>query len=185
MEFIRFEREIRKSTIEQLLAKLRLANAPRTVYISSPGGSFEFFATLGPAIAQQGITTLSGNVYSAAIILFLLGHKRVAFPDATFFFHEVRSLVGSMGEITIADLEEIHDYEMYMEGQSRELLQAWRNNMKAAQSWFLRFLSDTTRVSTSTFLDLMRNEATLSAREAMRYNIVHEVVPHDLFRNKE
>ncbi len=176
MVAILFDREICHSTIEQLLTELRLVNAPRVVYISSPGGTFEHFRTLGPAIARQGITTVSGRVYSAAIILFLLGHRRLAFPDGTFFFHEVRTLVGPMGEITIADLEEVREYEQYMEAHEREKLQVWRNNMRAAQSWFIQFLSDNTGVSTSTFLDLVRSEATLTAKEALRYNIIEQIV---------
>ena len=113
-EILVFQTLVRKKSVEGLLEALKRANAPRQVYVDSPGGSFEFFSTLGPAISRRGITTLSGNVRSAAIILFLLGHTRRAFPNSTFFFHEVRTLVGPHGEITIADLEEVQEYEQEM-----------------------------------------------------------------------
>ncbi len=175
--YLCFDREICKSTVETLLTKLRSANSTNRVYVSSPGGTFDFFSVLGPAIQRQGIVTLSGDVRSAAVVLFLLGHVRQALPDATFFFHEVRTFVGQGNQITVADLEHAEEYERMMSAEGQEAYQEWRQSMKMAQAWFARFISTQTGLPASTFLNLMRAEATLSAREAVRYGIVHEIVP--------
>lgn len=182
MEYLAFEGMIHQYSIEHLLEELRRTNAPRNVYVSSPGGSFEFFSVLGPAIEQRGIVTLSGDVRSAAIILYLLGHRRQALPDATFFFHEVRTLVGGQGNITIADLEEVEEYQEYLSHEHREYIDEWMSQMKAAQAWFLHFLREKTGIPTGTFLNLMRNEATLTAKDAVRYGIVHEIISANTLR---
>ena len=179
MRMIMFNKELRRSSVERLLATLRQANAPRNVFVSSPGGSFDFFSTLGPAIERQGIVTLAGDVRSAAVLLFLLGHVRKVIPESTFFFHEVRALVGPVGEITISNLEEVEEYENQMSGNERESYQEWRRSMKAAQSWFIHYVSRQSGISIPTFLSLMRSEATLSAREALRYGIAHRLIHSD------
>ncbi len=175
--YLCFNAEISRSTVERLLVRLRSANSPNRVYVSSPGGTFDFFSVLGPAIQRQGIVTLSGDVRSAAVILFLLGHVRQALPDATFFFHEVRTFVGQGGQVTVADLEDAEEHERIMSAEGRDAYQEWRRGMKMAQAWFTHFISAQTGFPASTFLNLMRAEATLSAREAVRYGIVHEIVP--------
>ncbi len=179
MRVIVFDEEIRRSSVNRLLGRLCQAGSPRHVIVDSPGGQFDFFSTLGPAIERQGIVTLARDVRSAAVILFLLGHFRQAFPDSTFFFHEVRAMVGPVGEITITDLEEVEEYEREMSGRGREFYQEWRNQMRAAQNWFLRFVAERTGVPVPLFLGLMRSNATLSSREAVHYGIAHEVVPQD------
>lgn len=178
MGCVRFEGEINEYSVERLLRRLRQVNAPRSVYVSSPGGRFELFSILGPAIERQGIVTLAGEVRSAATILFLLGHTRKAFPNSTFFFHEVRTLVGFYDSgITIADLEEVEWYQNEMSGRSKETYQEWLRQMKSAESWFLQYINAKTGVPTGMLRNLMRSEATLSAREARQYGIVHEIVP--------
>lgn len=177
MQFVAFEGVITHPAVEDLLRHFGKANPPAGVYVNSPGGSFEFFSVLGPAIKRKDIATISGNVRSSAIILALLGAKRYALPDATFFFHEVRTLVTDGNAVTVCDLEEALEYEDWMSGHQRESLEEWRHRMQQAQAWFLDFLSRETGVSVPTFLNLMRHEETLTVREAIRYGIVHEVIP--------
>lgn len=172
-----FDRLISKPSIEQLLEELKRANAPQQVLIDSPGGTFEFFSSFAPALSRRGITTLAGDVRSAAVILYLLGHSRRAFETSTFFFHEVRTLVGPYGEITIADLEEVEEYKERMFLEDRERFEKWLAEMRSAQAWFLHFLREVTGVPTGTYLNLMRGEAVLTARDAIRYGIVHQIVP--------
>ena len=179
MQVIYFGEEVAQRSVERLLSRLQQANSSRYVHVDSPGGTFDFFSVLAPAIERQGIITLSGNVRSAAILLYLLGNTRQAFPDSSFFFHEVRAMVGPRGGITVADLEEVEEYEKEMSGRQREGYQEWCRSMQAAQNWFLIFVSQRTGVPIPTFLSLMRSEATLSANEAIRYGIAHEVVPED------
>lgn len=177
MDFLVFEQVIDQRTVENLLTALGKANAPDGIYVNSPGGSFEFFSILGPALQRRGIVTLSGNVRSAAVILALLGRRRYALPDATFFFHEVRTLVRRSGAITVCDLEEVLEYQDRMSGEMREGFKEWLHQMHQAQNWFLHFLSQATGIPQSTFRNLMRSEATLTAQEARRYQIVHEILP--------
>ncbi len=177
MNLLPFRRRINRESVEEVLVALKNANAPEGLYVDSPGGAFECFSVLGPAIARRGIITLAGDVRSAAVILHLLGYYRLALPDATFFFHEVRTLVGpGEEEVTICDLQYVLEVQEKMQAEKREALEEWLRRMRMAQSWFLDFLARHTDVPASTFLDLMRNNATLSAQEAKRYGIVHAII---------
>lgn len=180
MRHIVFDRKLSQFSVQALLEELGQANAPRHVYVDSPGGQFEFFSCLAPAIERRGIITLAGDVRSAAVILFLLGCDRKAFPDSVFFFHEVRALVDEGGEVTIADLEMVQEYDREMSGRRHEFYKEWLRKMRAAQNWFLYFLREKTGLPQATFLNLMRREVTLSAQEAVRYGIAHEVVSKSL-----
>ncbi len=176
-QYLEYEGIIERTSVEDLISEIRKPNTPKAVYVNSPGGKFEFFQTLGPAIERQGITTLSGDVRSAAVILYLLGQNRLAYPDAQFFFHEVRTLVEPSGTISITEMEEVRDFTYrYMDGQTREGFGEWARQMKSAQNWFLNFMTERTGVNKNVFLNLMRKEATLSSNDAVRYGIVHRIV---------
>ncbi len=174
MRYLCFQDTLTRPSIERLLSSLRGANGPKGLYVDSPGGEFEHFSVLGPAIERQHIVTLAGNVRSAAIILFLLGHQRYAQPDSTFFFHQVHTLVKGT-TVNLCDLEETAEYEQWLSAYRREHLQEWRRQMRMAQTWFVNFIAEKTGLSPGVFQNLMRAEATLSVREAMRYGIVHRV----------
>ncbi len=176
--FLGIQGVLSEDYIEALLHEVRTKNI-RNVFVDSPGGQFEFFSRLGPALRHQGLLTLAGDVRSAAIVLFLLGHTRQAYPDATFFFHEVRTLVGQQGEVTIAELEMVSDYaERFLKTEDRDLCGIWLQQMRDAQAWFLHFLARETGVPTGTFLNLMRANAILSAKEAIQYGIIHTIVDY-------
>ena len=182
MKYIPFYDTIDRFSIEDLLVSLRAADAPQCVYVDSPGGAFEFFSSVAPAIHRRGIVTIAGNVRSAAIILSLLGYKRQAFPDSAFFFHEVRAFVNGTDDVTVCDVEDVLEYQEEMFGKEREAFQEWLRRMKVAQGWFLGFIAEKTQLPASVFLNLMRSEATLTAREAVRYGIVHEILPEGAFQ---
>lgn len=179
MRLFNFYDEIDTTSISILMRRLRTSDPPTHVLVDSPGGEFDFFSTLGPAIERRGITTVAGNVHSAAVILYLLGHNRKSFADSTFFFHEVRAHVASGDQITLTDLEEFEELEVKMSGEPREKYEEWKKNLRFAQFWFLDFITRKTGISSSVFLALMRSEVTLSAREAVHYGIAHEIVPTD------
>ena len=177
VDFILFDRFVSRRSVEGLLTELRMPGAPSGVFVDSPGGHFEFFSVLGPAIERKGITMLAGDVRSAAVILFLLGHDRQVVPDSSFFFHEVRTLVRGE-EITIADLEAVEEYTEEMSGRPKEEYQEWVRQMNSAQDWFVEFISRKTGLSRSLFLNLMRSEATLSSGEAIHYGIANRAVSY-------
>lgn len=63
-----------------------------TIYISSPGGNIDLAFTLFNFIKFLGcpVTTVnSSHVFSAAIILFAAGDRRICIPSAKFYFHAV------------------------------------------------------------------------------------------------
>lgn len=173
---IAFNGEITPWKVDDTFEMLRSNNAPGGIYVNSPGGRFEFFSVMGPAIARRGIITLSGDVGSAGVILSLLGHRRFAFSDSTFFFHEVRSIIQG-NEVLICDIEEALEHQDRMRNEIREDFEEWQHRLKMAQQWFIGFIAEQTGVQPATFLDLMRQEATLSARDAIRYGIIHEILP--------
>ncbi|MFA5841644.1 MAG: ATP-dependent Clp protease proteolytic subunit [Candidatus Paceibacterota bacterium] len=183
MNVIPFNGIISGSRIENLLNVLRRDCGRSLVVVNSPGGEFEFFSKLAPALMRTGFVSVGNRVASAAIVLQLLGRERLATPNATFFFHEVRTILGAGGEVTICDLERFLDMEREMKenlGRAcREEIEMWHQGMAAAQAWMLRFIRQQTGLSAGTFANLMRGEVTLSAREAVQYGIVHRVVSYD------
>ncbi len=131
-KIIPFQGKISMSAIENLVADMREEILP-WVYVNSPGGEFEFFSAIGPAIQRRGIVTLSGNVRSAAVILYMLGHKRYALRDSSFLFHKVRVFAGPLGAVTVSDADNFEQYEHLMSDKGREEYQEWRRSMHTAQ----------------------------------------------------
>lgn len=182
MHDISFFREISLGTITELLGELRKDGLGRRVLIKSPGGTFEFFSIFAPAFIRQGFTSVGYEVSSAAIILFLLGNKRFVLPESTFFFHEVRAIIGAKA-ITICNVDEAIDWAREMSrALSREPLEEFQRQMNNAQNWMLSFISQRTNTEPSIFLDLMRQEVTLSAQEAVYYGLASRIISEDEFR---
>ncbi len=178
---IRFHGPINHTAVRTVLRRVREPDAPRIVHVNSDGGTFDFFSVLGPAVARQGLTMMSGYVASAAVILYMLGHRRLATADAQFFFHEVRALGNGVDGVMICDIDQALYEEERIEADQREFLEEWRRQMRAAQAWFVEFLARRLDMPPSTILQLMRSEATLDARDALRYGIVHQIVPHEQY----
>ena len=176
-KLIGFDGPIYQSKIAELIRCLQEVPVAQKVMINSPGGTFEFFSVLGPALQRQGFTSIGLDVRSAAITLYLLGHRRYALPEAMFFFHEVRAITPH-GVISICDLERALEYEKEI-SESRENVEERLLGLRNAQSWMLSFMRERTGLPTSVFLDLMRNEVVLSAKEAVHFGLVHRVVSED------
>lgn len=173
---ILYGQDISQVGIEGLVHRLQRADTPPAVLVNSPGGTFHYFSTLGPVIQRRGITTIGRDVRSAAVLLMLLGHHRMALPNATFFFHEVRAFPEAGGGITVRDFNHVLEHEEFVRSERREYLEEWHRTMRMAQAWFMDFLAQRTGFPPSTFLRLMEAEATLTAHEACRYGLVHEVL---------
>jgi ATP-dependent protease ClpP protease subunit len=179
VRIIPFAERITLPAIEGLVYNLKDDILP-TVYVDSPGGQFEFFSAIGPALQRRGITTLAGNVRSAAVILYILGYQRYATERSQFLFHEVRVYSRIGGGITLSDIESFEQYDKFMSGQGREAYQEWRRQMWAAQNWFARFLSNNVGIESGFFLKLMQKEVVMSADEAMYHGIVHKILPETI-----
>lgn len=178
-----FRGEVSRESVEMLMERLRKGDTPPRVLVDSPGGTFEFFSVLGPALSRQGFRAFSGDVRSAAVVLFLLGRRRYATPSSTFFFHDVRTIVEPDLHLTLCDAEEAMDrareIERQLPGRDREHLQEWLRQMRMAQGWMLSFIQERTGLNAGVFANLMHAEATLSGREALRYGIVHRVISEE------
>ncbi len=169
------------------LAERLAGTQRRRVKIVSPGGTFAFFSRMAPAIERTGFTSIGCDVRSAAIILHLLGARRYATRDAVFFFHEVRAISHDTGdEIMICDLElaldMARDRHSHVRGARRESVEEALLRLKNDQWWMMKFAAERTGVHGSTFLNLMRSEATLNANDALRYGLIHRIVSEDELR---
>lgn len=185
MHVIPFTGEVSKGNVGQLLRSVNTHYGQGCVIVDSPGGEFEFFSLLAPPLARAGFVSIGVKVASAAILLQLLGRERLALPDSTFFFHEVRTIVGQYGEISLYDIERALDIEREMKERwgvhQRELVENLHRRLADAQSWMLSFIAEQTGLSSGTFINLMRNNVTLSAPEALRYGVVHRIISQDEF----
>jgi len=180
MRHINFSEDVSPRAIGSLLAKLQKDGRGQQVWINSDGGTFEFFSVLAPQLLRQGFTAVGCDVRSAAIILYLLGSRRYVLPDAVFFFHEVRAITKDGMIITVCDFDEAVDWAKEREmSLRRELLEEERRRMKNTQSWMLSFISEQSGIPQSTFLSLMRSEATISASEAVHYGLARRIVSED------
>lgn len=64
---------------------------PIKIYIDSNGGSLEACFTIIDAIkmSKTPVWTINiGKAYSAGFFIFITGHKRFAYPNSSFLFHE-------------------------------------------------------------------------------------------------
>ena len=64
---------------------------PIKVYINTPGGSLHATLTMVDAIKMSKtpvITINTGTAFSGGFFVFIAGHRRVSYPNATFLFHE-------------------------------------------------------------------------------------------------
>jgi ATP-dependent Clp protease protease subunit len=64
---------------------------PIKIYINSPGGSLTGTFTCIDAIRMSKTpvwTIATGTAYSGGFFIFIVGHKRIAYPLSSFLFHE-------------------------------------------------------------------------------------------------
>ena len=64
---------------------------PIKIYINSPGGSLHAAFTIIDAInlSKTPVYTINmGTAYSAGLLIFINGHRRIAYPHSSFLFHE-------------------------------------------------------------------------------------------------
>lgn len=168
---LHFRQEINRQSIERLLKVLGSWNAPDTVVIDSPGGTFNFFSVVGPAIARRGITTVADRVYSAATILFTLGSERIVHPNSEILFHEVRVIALGGRHITVSDVAKYEAILHQMSERPTEEFDEWQHQMRSAQAWFIRFIADHTGCPASMVRRLMETDTILTGREACQYGI--------------
>lgn len=177
MRDIDFFTSISGFSVQNLLGKLDCPGEQR-VWINSPGGTFEFFSVLAPPLIRKGFTAIALEVASSANVLYLLANNRYAVPDATFYFHEVL-MVGCRGVITICSAEEAVERARETAGRNLEEAMETLRRLRTGQDYFLDMVSSRTGLQKSVFLSLMRGDITLTAKEAVRYGIVREIISRE------
>ena len=176
-----FEGAVDNTSLENLLDSLSSSNSPRLVYVNSPGGKIDHLMPLVPAIEAKKIITAGDAVGSAAVILFLLGYPRYAFPESSFYFHKVSGGDGMIETWTDIEVQRI----LKSKELSEEVLlffKEWFRDIRNAQSWVIDFMSEKTGTSKEVFTKLMDNEITLSIREAIQFGLVHKVLQKDAIK---
>ncbi len=183
MYMINFDGEVTGPRVELLLEVLNHNYGTSCVLINSPGGTFEFFSRIAPPLARSGFVSVGLRVASAAVILQLLGRERLALPESTFFFHQVQTILGQRNEVTVCDLEYAEEIERELSRRWQlpqgDFIKRWHDQLLRGQAWMLRFISEQTGLPQALFVKLMRDNVTLSAREAVQYGIVHRVISED------
>lgn len=179
--FIEYDRDIDEEGIRSLLGALRRGDSPKAVLVNSDGGSLTCFDELGPAIKNLEITTMAGDVASSAIVLYLLGRRRLATPRSSFYFHEIRAYPiygpGQDVGITLGTFEEaIESVTPDRSAPLRVVTEQWLSEMKSVQTWFVNFISEQTGIPAGVFLRLMRDETVLRPWDALNLGIIHEIV---------
>jgi ATP-dependent protease ClpP protease subunit len=183
---LHFNSEINENSIERLITRLRSSNAPSKVLIDSPGGTFNFFSLQAPAISRLGITTIANRVYSAASILFVLGAERVVHCNSELLFHEVRIITPSGNHITLSDVGE---YEAMLKETVKDVsfenFDEWYLQMKTAQEWLVRLISENTKCSRGIIRSLVNEDTVISGKEAYRYGIATKYAEIQLYNENE
>ncbi len=133
--------------------------------ITSPGGHIESSLQIYSFLTQiPGLVTIAcGLVESAAPIIYLAGSKRLATPKSMFFFHE---------------------WETNMSAGMSGLLNACKNTL-SREKLGLSILCENSKVPLKTARRWFRKGHTMSAEEAKKWGIVHEIIdkPYVLGKN--
>lgn len=183
MQKMRFSGRVDLANVSHLLIDLRIKkDVHQHVWINSNGGFINFFPLLNGSFNCLQYTAVGEKVCSAAIILFLYGQERLAFPDSTFFFHDVRSRFENGEWVTVSDLETCMEYmddakEFY--GKSLEEIAKIHHDLHKGQEWMIDFIVQHSTITADKLRILMNEEATLTAQEALEYGMVHRIISRD------
>jgi len=163
---LHFEGSVEERNIGDLIERIEkaiLGDLSQEIELSivSLGGKFEYAVAFFDWVRIRGIrlTTIAvGEVASAGIYIFLAGQKRKAGKNCVFFFHESSQLFRSETRLFTTEIERlgkelVHDQE--------------RGN---------RIVSEVTGLDVATVRTFETAERRLSAAEAVRLGIAHEIV---------
>lgn len=111
---------------------------PIKIYIDSPGGNLTDTLTMVDAIkfSKTPVYTIcSGCAYSGGFFTFIAGHKRFAYPHASFLYHE-----GSTGNGGTAS--QFENYAAFYRKQVNQLKDIVLNNTKITEEEYEKMKKD-------------------------------------------
>ena len=130
---------------------------PIKIYIDSEGGSLTDTFTIIDAISLSELpvyTIVTGTAYSGGCLVALSGHKRYAFPHASFMLHEGSTSTGS-------DSHKFINYSKFYQKQLNQLKD---------------IVIKHTNMTDEFYESIKRDDYWLSADEAIEKGIIDEIV---------
>jgi ATP-dependent protease ClpP protease subunit len=182
MKFFNFAADVSRTSLGDLLARLRQSLGRKTVIIDSRGGEFESLPAMEEPLAQAEYTSVGWQVHSAAIVPYLLGKRKFALPRATFQLHLGLLEVGPFDAVSITEIEHLVAIEREAARSKNQppranaSLERLASKARATQEWMLSFVARHSGCDKTTLLNLMYDEVILSAHEARRYGLVDRII---------
>lgn len=130
---------------------------PIKVFIHSPGGFLTSTFTMIDAIkmSKTPVYTIAiGETYSGGFFTFLAGHKKFAYPHASFLYHEGATANGG-------DANKFRNFAKFYDTQLEQLRQIVLDNSSISEEEYEKHIKD---------------DWWLTAEEAVKYGIVDEIL---------
>lgn len=130
---------------------------PIYIFINSPGGDLSATFTMIDAIAMSKTPVYTVNIgcaYSGGFLTFLAGHKRIAYPNSTFLFHE-----GSVSEVG-GDAGKFQNFSAFY----KERLEAMKEFVLAKTNMIEDF-----------YESIKRDDFWMTAAQAIEYGVADEI----------
>jgi len=155
------------------------------VAISSPGGTMNSFMDEAVALIDQRFTALGLTIGSLAVDYYLCASTRLALPDSTFFVHHPKFGEDDEDGQTLEQL--LWRYEvsraLIETGQASERARKSHNQLirvilgtAECQHFGVRWVAKRTGLEPGVVDQLMRDEVTLTASEALQLGFVHHIL---------
>lgn len=130
---------------------------PIKIYIQSPGGMLTSTFTMIDSIklSKTPVYTIAmGETYSGGFFTFLAGHKKFAYPHASFLYHEGATANGG-------DANKFRNFAKFYEIQLEKLRQVVLDNSSISEEEYEKHIKD---------------DWWLTAEEAVEYGIADEIL---------
>lgn len=130
---------------------------PIYIFINSPGGELSATFTMIDAITMSKTPVYTVNIgcaYSGGFLTFLAGHKRIAYPNSTFLFHE-----GSVSEVG-GDAGKFQNFSAFY----KDRLDAMRE-----------FVLAKTNMTEDFYESIKRDDFWMTATQAIEYGVADEI----------
>lgn len=138
---------------------------PIKIWINSYGGDLQAALTTCDAInlSETPIYTINqGQAASAAALIFLAGHKRIAFPKSYLMIHE-----GSIGVSQI----DAHKF------------QAMSDFYKVQRALLKKIIMEYTGMSEEDYTSHAKDDWWMDVNDAMKYNMIDKVMDKDFYQS--